>query len=115
MIGRLLPRRDEFIPPRSATSRQAQLDAGNCKNMLPGVTAPVGHGLRRPHQLHSWPPDPDRRRCKHSTMSCDRVRYIGFSNLPPISRQRGRAEVLGTANFVMSSRCHNLLFRETSA
>ena len=56
------------------------------------------------------------RRCKHSTTSsaAGKVRYIGFSNLLAyqLARSVGRAEVLGTANFVSVQPRYNLLFRE---
>ncbi|MGZ4762493.1 MAG: aldo/keto reductase [Ilumatobacteraceae bacterium] len=96
-------------------------DAGNSrKNIMRALDASLRR-LRTDYvdlyQLHSWDantPIDETMQALDDVVRAGKVRYIGCSNFLAyqLARSIGRAEVLGTSNFVSVQPRYNLLFRE---
>jgi 1-deoxyxylulose-5-phosphate synthase len=124
VIGRWLgSRRDEFILATKChfPTGPKPWDAGNSrKNIVRAIEASLrrlGTDYVDLYQLHSWDaqtPIDETLQALDDVVRAGKVRYIGFSNLLAyqLARSVGRAEVLGTANFVSVQPRYNLLFRE---
>jgi aryl-alcohol dehydrogenase (NADP+) len=124
VIGRWLgSRRDEFILATKChfPTGPKPWDAGNSrKNIIRALEASLrrlGTDYVDLYQLHSWDaqtPIDETLQALDDVVRAGKVRYIGFSNLLAyqLARSVGRAEVLGTANFVSVQPRYNLLFRE---
>jgi aryl-alcohol dehydrogenase (NADP+) len=124
VIGRWLgSRRDQFIVATKCffPTGPTPWDAGNSrKNIMRALDA----SLRRLetdyvdlYQLHSWDaetPIDETLQALDDVVRAGKVRYIGCSNFLAyqLARSVGRAEVLGTNNFVSVQPRYNLLFRE---
>ncbi|HEY4609095.1 MAG TPA: aldo/keto reductase, partial [Ilumatobacteraceae bacterium] len=124
LIGQWLgSRRDEFIIASKCffPTGKKPWDMGNSrKNILRALEA----SLRRLdtdyvdlYQLHSWDtetPIDETLQALDDVVRSGKVRYVGCSNFLAyqLARSIGRAEVLGTVNFVSVQPRYNLLFRE---
>lgn len=96
-------------------------DAGNSrKNIMRALDASLrrlGTDYVDLYQLHSWDantPIDETLQALDDVVRSGKVRYVGCSNFLAyqLARSIGRAEVLGTANFVSVQPRYNLLFRE---
>ncbi len=124
VIGRWLgSRRDEFIIATKCyfPTGPKPWDAGNSrKNIVRALDASLrrlGTDYVDLYQLHSWDAETPIDETLHAlddAVRAGKVRYVGFSNLLAyqLARSIGRAEVLGTTNFVSVQPRYNLLFRE---
>jgi aryl-alcohol dehydrogenase-like predicted oxidoreductase len=124
VIGRWLgSRRDEFILATKChfPTGPKPWDAGNSrKNIMRALDASLrrlGTDYVDLYQLHSWDADTpidETLQALDDVVRTGKVRYIGCSNFLAyqLARSVGRAEVLGTANFVSVQPRYNLLFRE---
>jgi aryl-alcohol dehydrogenase (NADP+) len=124
LIGEWLgSRRDEFIIASKCffPTGKKPWDMGNSrKNIVRALDA----SLRRLdtdyvdlYQLHSWDtetPIDETLNALADVVRAGKVRYVGCSNFLAyqLARSIGRAEVLGTVNFVSVQPRYNLLFRE---
>ena len=124
VIGRWLgTRRDEFILATKCyfPTGPKPWDAGNSrKNIMRALDASLrrlGTDYVDLYQLHSWDADTpidETLQALDDVVRSGKVRYVGCSNFLAyqLARSIGRAEVLGTANFVSVQPRYHLLFRE---
>ena len=124
VIGRWLgTRRDEFILATKCyfPTGPKPWDAGNSrKNIMRALDASLrrlGTDYVDLYQLHSWDADTpidETLQALDDVVRSGKVRYVGCSNFLAyqLARSIGRAEVLGTANFISVQPRYNLLFRE---
>ncbi|MEO8266329.1 MAG: aldo/keto reductase [Ilumatobacteraceae bacterium] len=124
VIGRWLgTRRDEFILATKCyfPTGPKPWDAGNSrKNIMRALDASLrrlGTDYVDVYQLHSWDADTpidETLQALDDVVRSGKVRYVGCSNFLAyqLARSIGRAEVLGTANFISVQPRYNLLFRE---
>ena len=124
VIGRWIgSRRDEFILATKCyfPTGPKPWDAGNSrKNIMRALDASLrrlGTDYVDLYQLHSWDADTpidETLQALDDVVRSGKVRYIGCSNFLAyqLARSVGRAEVLGTANFISVQPRYNLLFRE---
>jgi aryl-alcohol dehydrogenase-like predicted oxidoreductase len=124
VIGRWLgSRRDQFIVATKCffPTGPNPWDAGNSrKNIMRALEASLrrlGTDYVDLYQLHSWDADTpidETLQALDDVVRAGKVRYIGCSNFLAfqLARSIGRAEVLGTNNFVSVQPRYNLLFRE---
>ncbi len=116
-------RRDEFIVATKCYFRTGPKpwDAGSSrKNIMRALDASLRR-LRTDYvdlyQLHSWDAETgidETLQALDDVVRSGKVRYVGCSNFLAyqLARSIGRAEVLGTANFISVQPRYNLLFRE---
>lgn len=124
VIGRWLgTRRDDFILATKCyfPTGPKPWDAGNSrKNIMRALDASLrrlGTDYVDLYQLHSWDADTpidETLQALDDVVRSGKVRYVGCSNFLAyqLARSIGRAEVLGTANFISVQPRYNLLFRE---
>ena len=124
VIGRWIgSRRDEFILATKCyfPTGPKPWDAGNSrKNIMRALDASLrrlGTDYVDLYQLHSWDADTpidETLQALDDVVRAGKVRYVGCSNFLAyqLARSVGRAEVLGTANFISVQPRYNLLFRE---
>jgi aryl-alcohol dehydrogenase (NADP+) len=124
IVGQWLgQRRDRFIVATKCHFPTGPMpwDAGNSrKNIMRALEASLrrlGTDYVDLYQLHSWDantPIDETLQALDDVVRAGKVRYIGCSNFLAyqLARSVGRAEVLGTANFVSVQPRYNLLFRE---
>ena len=124
VIGRWLgSRRDQFILATKCffPTGPNPWDAGNSrKNIMRALDASLrrlGTEYVDLYQLHSWDVDTpidETLQALDDVVRAGKVRYVGCSNFLAyqLARSIGRAEVLGTNNFVSVQPRYNLLFRE---
>lgn len=124
VVGRWLgARREEFIVATKCyfPTGPKPWDAGNSrKNIMRALEASLrrlGTDYVDLYQLHSWDaetPIDETLQALDDVVRAGKVRYVGCSNLLAyqLARSVGRAEVLGTTNFVSVQPRYNLLFRE---
>ncbi len=116
-------RRDEFIVATKCyfPTGPKPWDAGNSrKNIMRALDASLrrlGTDYVDLYQLHSWDADTpidETLQALDDVVRSGKVRYVGCSNFLAyqLARSIGRAEVLGTANFISVQPRYNLLFRE---
>jgi 1-deoxyxylulose-5-phosphate synthase len=124
LIGHWLgTRRDEFIIASKCYGQSGPnpWDAGNSrKNIMRALEASLRR-LRTDYvdlyQLHGWDPETpidETLQALDDVVRSGKVRYVGCSNFLAyqLARSIGRAEVLGTANFISVQPRYNMLFRE---
>lgn len=124
VVGRWLgSRREEFIVATKCflPTGPKPWDAGNSrKNIMRALDASLrrlGTDYVDLYQLHSWDADTpidETLQALDDVVRAGKVRYVGCSNFLAyqLARSIGRAEVLGTTNFVSVQPRYNLLFRE---
>ena len=124
LIGEWLgQRRDEFIIASKCffPTGKKPWDMGNSrKNIVRALDASLrrlGTDYVDLYQLHSWDtetPIDETLQALDDVVRSGKVRYVGCSNFLAyqLARSVGRAEVLGTVNFVSVQPRYNLLFRE---
>jgi aryl-alcohol dehydrogenase-like predicted oxidoreductase len=124
VIGRWIgSRRDDFILATKCyfPTGPQPWDAGNSrKNIMRALDASLrrlGTDYVDLYQLHSWDADTpidETLQALDDVVRSGKVRYVGCSNFLAyqLARSIGRAEVLGTANFISVQPRYNLLFRE---
>jgi len=124
LIGQWLgSRRDEFIIASKCffPTGKKPWDMGNSrKNIMRALEASLrrlGTDYVDLYQLHSWDtetPIDETLQALDDVVHSGKVRYVGCSNFLAyqLARSIGRAEVLGTVNFVSVQPRYNLLFRE---
>ncbi len=116
-------RRDEFIVATKCYFRTGPKpwDAGSSrKNIMRALDASLrrlGTDYVDLYQLHSWDAETgidETLQALDDVVRSGKVRYVGCSNFLAyqLARSIGRAEVLGTANFISVQPRYNLLFRE---
>ncbi len=116
-------RRDDFILATKCffPTGPQPWDAGNSrKNIMRALDASLrrlGTDYVDLYQLHSWDADTpidETLQALDDVVRSGKVRYVGCSNFLAyqLARSIGRAEVLGTANFISVQPRYNLLFRE---
>ena len=124
LVGEWLgSRRDAFIIATKCHFPTGPMpwDAGNSrKNIMRALDASLRR-LRTDYvdlyQLHSWDPNTpidETMQALDDVVRAGKVRYIGCSNFLAyqLARSIGRAEVLGTSNFISVQPRYNLLHRE---
>jgi aryl-alcohol dehydrogenase-like predicted oxidoreductase len=124
IIGQwLAPRRDQFILATKCHYPTGPMpwDSGNSRqNIMRALEASLRR-LRTDHidlyQLHSWDPNTpidETLQALDDVVRAGKVRYVGCSNFLAyqLARSVGRAEVLGTSNFISVQPRYNLLYRE---
>ena len=124
ILGRWLRgRRDRFIVATKCNGPTGPnpWDRGNSrKHVLDAIDASLrrlGTDYVDLYQLHSWDtetPIDETLQALDDVVRSGKVRYVGCSNFLAyqLARSIGRAEVLGTVNFVSVQPRYNLLFRE---
>lgn len=124
IVGQWLgKRRDRFIVATKCHFPTGPMpwDAGNSrKNIMRALEASLrrlGTDYIDLYQLHSWDantPIDETLQALDDVVRAGKVRYLGCSNFLAyqLARSIGRAEVLGTSNFVSVQPRYNLLFRE---
>jgi aryl-alcohol dehydrogenase-like predicted oxidoreductase len=124
IIGQwMASRRNQFIVATKCHYPTGPMpwDSGNSrKNIMRALEASLRR-LRTDHvdlyQLHSWDPNTpidETLQALDDVVRAGKVRYVGCSNFLAyqLARSLGRAEVLGTSNFVSVQPRYNLLYRE---
>ena len=124
IVGQWLgSRRDRFIVATKCHYPTGPMpwDAGNSrKNIMRALEASLrrlGTDYVDLYQLHSWDantPIDETLQALDDVVRAGKVRYIGCSNFLAyqLARSIGRAEVLGTHNFISVQPRYNLLYRE---
>lgn len=124
IIGQwLAPRRDQFILATKCHYPTGPMpwDSGNSRQNIVRALEASLRRLRTDHvdlyQLHSWDPNTpidETLQALDDVVRSGKVRYVGCSNFLAyqLARSVGRAEVLGTTNFISVQPRYNLLYRE---
>lgn len=124
IIGQwLAPRRDQFIVATKCHYPTGPMpwDSGNSRQNIVRALEASLRRLRTDHvdlyQLHSWDPNTpidETLQALDDVVGAGKVRYVGCSNFLAyqLARSVGRAEVLGTTNFISVQPRYNLLYRE---
>lgn len=124
IIGQwLAPRRDQFILATKCHYPTGPMpwDSGNSRQNIVRALEASLRRLRTDHvdlyQLHSWDPNTpidETLQALDDVVRAGKVRYVGCSNFLAyqLARSVGRAEVLGTTNFISVQPRYNLLYRE---